>query len=144
MLEPASLPDQQIRHSGSFPVAWIANDSKTNLEQAVQWVIENVEELTQSASENGVVLFRGLPIHTADNFDRFVTAFGYNNFEYQKSLSNAVRTNFTDRIFSANEAPAEVTIYLHHEMEQTPVFPSKLFFLPTGRRIRWRDASLPV
>ena len=128
MPEPASIPHQQTRHSGCFPVAWIADDSETNLDHAVQWVIENAGELTRSASENGAVLFRGLPIHTAEDFDRFVTAFGYDNFEYRKSLSNAVRTNFTERIFSANEAPAEVTIYLHHEMAQTPVFPSKLFF----------------
>ena len=30
--------------------------------------------------------------------------------------------------FSANEAPADVTIFLHHEMAQTPFYPSKLIF----------------
>jgi hypothetical protein len=36
--------------------------------------------------------------------------------------------NYTERIFSANEAPADVTIYFHHEMAQTPIYPAKLFF----------------
>jgi hypothetical protein len=39
-----------------------------------------------------------------------------------------VRVNYTERIFSANEAPADVTIYFHHEMAQTPIYPAKLFF----------------
>jgi hypothetical protein len=39
-----------------------------------------------------------------------------------------VRVNRTPRVFTANEAPPDVAIYLHHEMAQTPVYPSKLFF----------------
>jgi hypothetical protein len=31
-------------------------------------------------------------------------------------------------VFTANEAPADVRICLHHEMAQTPVYPSRLFF----------------
>jgi len=50
------------------------------------------------------------------------------NFSYAGSLSNAVRHNRTERVFTANEAPPDVEIYFHHEMAQTPVFPSKLAF----------------
>ncbi len=63
-----------------------------------------------------------------DDFNRFVAAFGLPVFSYQESLSNAVRVNYSDRVFTANEAPPEVEIYLHHEMAQTPVSPSVLFF----------------
>ena len=63
-----------------------------------------------------------------DDFNRFVAAFGLPVFSYQESLSNAVRINYSDRVFTANEAPPEVEIYLHHEMAQTPVSPSVLFF----------------
>lgn len=31
-------------------------------------------------------------------------------------------------VFTANEAPPDVSIFLHHEMAQTPIYPSKLFF----------------
>ncbi|MBT4844294.1 MAG: SyrP protein, partial [Planctomycetaceae bacterium] len=34
----------------------------------------------------------------------------------------------TERVFTANEAPADVKIFLHHEMAQTPIYPSRLFF----------------
>jgi hypothetical protein len=77
---------------------------------------------------HGAVLFRGFPLTTADHFDTFVAAFGLQNFPYEQSLSNAVRINRTGRVFTANEAPANVTIYLHHEMAQTPIYPSRLFF----------------
>lgn len=128
MLNQTSIPHQQTKHSSCFPAAWVCDVPDISLDQVIEWIEHHVVEFTKSARENGAVLFRGLPLHTADDFDRFVTAFGYDNFEYRKSLSNAVRTNFTERVFSANEAPSEVTIYLHHEMAQTPVFPSKLFF----------------
>ena len=49
-------------------------------------------------------------------------------FTYDESLSNAVRRNRTDRVFTANEAPPELEIFLHHEMAQTPCFPRYLFF----------------
>jgi alpha-ketoglutarate-dependent taurine dioxygenase len=39
-----------------------------------------------------------------------------------------VRINLTPRVFTANEAPSSVEIFLHHEMAQTPVYPSKIFF----------------
>jgi alpha-ketoglutarate-dependent taurine dioxygenase len=39
-----------------------------------------------------------------------------------------VRHNRTDRVFTANEAPPNVEIFLHHEMAQTLTFPGALFF----------------
>ena len=85
-------------------------------------------ELVEQAARHGAVLFRGFPVSTADDFDAFVGAFDLPNFPYDESLSNAVRVNRTPRVFTANEAPPSVTIYLHHEMAQTPVYPSRLFF----------------
>lgn len=79
-------------------------------------------------AESGAILFRGFDVPDAQGFDAAVTAYGEPNFPYAESLSNAVRVNVTDRVFTANEAPPETSIYLHHEMAQTPVYPSKLFF----------------
>jgi hypothetical protein len=57
-----------------------------------------------------------------------VAAFGLSNFPYNQSLSNAVRVNRTQRVFTANEAPSDIEIFMHHEMAQTPLFPSRIFF----------------
>ena len=56
----------------------------------------------------------------AQAFDDFVAGFDLPNFAYDESLSNAVRHNRTPRVFTANEAPQDVEIFLHHEMAQTP------------------------
>ena len=84
--------------------------------------------LLDDAEHCGTVLFRGFPLRTAEDFDRFVSAFGTPPFTYEESLSNAVRMNRTPRVFTANEAPPTAEIFFHHEMAQTPYYPSKLFF----------------
>jgi len=122
------LPGQQTFHDCVFPAAWQCPSAPQQLDDVVPWLGERADDLTAQARRHGVVLFRGFPVNTAEDFDRFVTAFGLDNFPYEQSLSNAVRVNYTPRVFSANEAPADVTIFLHHEMAQTPIFPGKLFF----------------
>ena len=92
------------------------------------WVAANRDDIIAKATEHGAILFRGFPLATAEDFDLFVAAFDLPNFPYDQSLSNAVRVNRTPRVFTANEAPPTVTIFLHHEMAQTPVYPSRLFF----------------
>lgn len=96
--------------------------------ECAAWIEANKAELEAVLQRDGALLFRGFPVDSAETFDEFSAAFGYDNFTYQESLSNAVRINFTERVFTANEAPKDVEIYLHHEMAQTPIFPSKLFF----------------
>ncbi|MBX7541243.1 TauD/TfdA family dioxygenase [Qipengyuania sphaerica] len=79
-------------------------------------------------AEKGAVLFRGFDVPDPFAFDAAVAGYGEPGFTYEESLSNAVRVNVTERVFTANEAPPSTTIFLHHEMAQTPLYPSKLFF----------------
>ena len=76
----------------------------------------------------GTLLFRGFDVPDAQAFDAAVEGYGEEGFTYEESLSNAVRVNVTERVFTANEAPPTTEIHLHHEMAQTPLYPSKLFF----------------
>ena len=124
----ASVIDQQSYHDGTFPHVIVCDTADASLDAAVDWVSKNRDELAQQARTHGTVLFRGFPMNEPEEFDRFIAAFEMENFPYEESLSNAVRINYTPRVFSANEAPADVTIFLHHEMAQTPVFPGMLFF----------------
>ena len=111
-----------------FPKVVVNDGSVTSVAEAIAFVQANQAELEQHLLSSGAVLFRGFPLDSAETFDAFSAGFGYPNFTYQESLSNAVRINFTERVFTANEAPKDVEIYLHHEMAQTPISPSKLFF----------------
>ncbi len=125
-VQTLSFPDQQEYHGQPFPLAL---ELKTeSIEAVCKWITENADQLGQQAANHGAVLLRGLPLTSPEDFDAAVAAFDFPTFSYEDSLSNAYRINYTPRVFSANEAPPEVTIFLHHEMAQTPIYPSKLFF----------------
>ncbi len=121
--------DAQQSHGESvFPLMVVCQTQNPNIEQVVTWARENAASVSEQAREHGAVLFRGFPLTSALDFDAFVEAFAFPGFTYDESLSNAVRVNHTPRVFSANEAPPTANINLHHEMAQTPIYPSKLFF----------------
>ncbi len=127
-VSPTSLSGQ-LEHQGEcFPLVLSCRTADASLEDATTWIQSHAKDLCERAARYGAVLFRGFPVVTAEDFDRFVAAFGLKNFPYEDSLSNAVRVVRTPRVFTANEAPPSVTIFLHHEMAQTPIYPSKLFF----------------
>ena len=127
-VEPVLVAGQQAHAGSVFPLALKCHDPAATLDAACAWAASRRDSLVSEAGRCGAVLFRGFPLATAEDFDAFVTAFALPNFPYYESLSNAVRVNRTPRVFTANEAPPSVAIYLHHEMAQTPVYPSHLFF----------------
>lgn len=127
-VEELKVDGQHEYDSRVFPLILECKTPEAGLEAALAWVREHRVELDQKAAEHGSVLLRNFPTKTDMDFDALIQACGFPNFQYKDSLSNAVRTNRTERVFTANEAPPEVTIYLHHEMAQTPIYPSKLLF----------------
>jgi alpha-ketoglutarate-dependent taurine dioxygenase len=127
-VSPICVDAQQMHDGEPFPLVLECRSPETSLDAVTAWLGAQSTQLCEQAARHGAVLFRGFPVHTAQDFDRFVTGFELENFAYEDSLSNAVRVNRTPRVFTANEAPPTVTIFLHHEMAQTPIYPSKLFF----------------
>lgn len=128
-VQELTLSGQRIDDASPvFPLVLNCASVNSSLQETEQWIRERRESLATEASTHGAILFRGFPIHTDKDFDLFIQAFGLPNFRYEDSLSNAVRTNRTERVFTANEAPSDVHICLHHEMAQTPIYPSRLFF----------------
>src|SRR5262245_14645121 len=123
-----SVAGQQTSYNHAFPLVLVCRTPGVALNASTDWIRSQRYHLLEKAEQHGAVLFRGLPLNSPEDCDAFVAAFGLTNFPYIESLSNAVRVNYTERIFSANEAPPDVTIYFHHEMAQTPIFPAKLFF----------------
>jgi alpha-ketoglutarate-dependent taurine dioxygenase len=123
---------EQISLSGvdaanAFPRVFQASQP-LGLENAVEWVTAHRAHVEAQLNQSGAVLLRGFGLATDTDFDRIIRAFDWPNFTYADSLSNAVRRNRTERVFTANEAPPDVSIFLHHEMAQTPIYPSRLFF----------------
>jgi len=125
--EKIALAEQQQHGNGVFPLIYGA-ENPTSQDAISDWIAGHCDQLVDELSVHGAILFRGFGVRDDLGFDAFVRAFHLPSFTYSDSLSNAVRRNRTQLVFTANEAPADVSIFLHHEMAQTPVYPSKLFF----------------
>ena len=127
-VKPAEAPFQKTFDGTVFPLIEACRDPGVTVDDAVAWVKSHRDEINDKLEDHAAIVFRGFGLKTADDFDAFIVAFDYEGFTYEQSLSNAVRINKTKRVFTANESPPTATIPLHHEMAQTPIYPSKLFF----------------
>jgi len=113
---------------GAFPLVLTPAAKDLDHVSLVAQLSDHKQALLSLLDAHGAILLRDFPVTTDLDFDALVQTMGLDGFTYAESLSNAVRHNRTERVFTANEAPPEVEIFLHHEMAQTPVFPSRLFF----------------
>ncbi|MDT8437495.1 MAG: TauD/TfdA family dioxygenase [Wenzhouxiangellaceae bacterium] len=127
-LQFASVAGQQTDLDSVFPQVIAHDGSCKDAEAVARWIGDHREQLEQQVKASGVLLLRGFPLATAEDFDQASRAFGYPNFTYKDSLSNAVRINHTERVFTANEAPPHVEINMHNEMAQTPIYPERILF----------------
>ena len=112
----------------TFPLLINNDDGLNSMSSFLDWAISEAGAIKAELEKSGAILFRGFPVESAEDFDAFTQVFDYDEFTYKESLSNAVRVNLTRRVFTANEAPPDVEIFLHHEMAQTPIYPEKIFF----------------
>ena len=124
LFTPQPIALQQRHTDSAFPLVLTPAHEEINFDEIAQ----QRGALMDLLALHGAIVFRGCGVSGDQRFDRFVASFGLENFPYNESLSNAVRRNRTPRIFTANEAPCDVEIFLHHEMAQTPLFPRYLFF----------------
>ena len=122
------IEGQQQYADSVFPFVYLCDGSLPDIDCTVPWVTKYRDRLLEQATTHGAVLFRGLPLPATEDFDTFIRALSLPNFPYKESLSNAVRVNRTEHVFSANEAPPNVDIFFHHEMAQTPLYPRWIMF----------------
>ena len=126
-VEKITVTDQQSYQDSLFPLVY-AGQSNVDSVSVQRWIKQHKAQIETELELNGAVLFRDFGVTDDQGFDAFIRAFDWPSFTYEESLSNAVRHNRTELVFTANEAPPSVSIFLHHEMAQTPIYPSKLFF----------------
>ena len=94
----------------------------------IDWIEDHRELILDRTHNHGAFLLRGFPVDGEHDFEKVIKTFRLENLSYDNTLSNAIRKNVTKRVFTANEAPKEVKIHLHHELAQTPMPPTHLFF----------------
>lgn len=131
-----SLPGQRHWGDGTpvFPLCLVASPPVCRASDVVSgaaataWAAANRDALDGLVRRHGALFIRGLLPADAHAFASLITdGLAAENFPYVGG--NAVRTAVVgDVVFTANESPPERVIPFHHELAQTPVSPSRLFF----------------
>ncbi|KAL4898888.1 hypothetical protein BDW74DRAFT_189650 [Aspergillus multicolor] len=105
-----------------------SGNAQPTLESAIATVktLQGTKTLTSLLAKHGALLFRGLPIHSAEDFSAFAHAFGYKPHEIIGIVVE--RPLLAPNVAPANEAPKEVRIYNHNESPQVPHAPEYIFF----------------
>lgn len=98
------------------------------------------EILTKKLALHGTLLFRGMPIHNADDFSRFAHAFGFRPHEIIGIVVN--RPELAPNVTPASEAPKEVLIHSHNESPQVPHAPEYVFFY--AHKVPSRGGETPM
>jgi len=84
------------------------------------------EEADTSLLAYGAILFRGLPLESADDFQLFFSSTGYRPMNYIGG--SAHRKNVMSQVYSASDEPPECCIDLHNEMSYSRVYNKRFFF----------------
>ena len=70
------------------------------------------------------MLFRNLPLHSAEDIRNFVVGTGFKGMEYIGG--NAYRQKVQQDLFSASDEPPEISMDLHNEMAYLENYPRKV------------------
>lgn len=111
-----------------FPLTIIpgTDNDANNVDKLSHWLKSSHDKIDNLLRKYSGILFRGFDIKNGEEFHKIVEALDYATMPYVGGA--AVRTQITDRVFTANESPASENIPFHHEMAQTPRPPTHLFF----------------
>jgi alpha-ketoglutarate-dependent taurine dioxygenase len=108
-----------------FPLVLTPNNNEES--SLFHWLSNHQNELDQLILKHHGILFRGFPeLSTHQDFHDFVISTGLASMPYLGGA--AVRTQLTERVFTANESPSTEKIPFHHELAQTPEPPTHIMF----------------
>lgn len=130
---PIPLNEERSFGGSVFPLTmqWDTSSSgqslKSHSDLLTSWLVGNRDNVDSLLRQHKAILFRcGSSVSTHEQFHLFIEALQYEAMAYVGGA--AVRTQLTDKVFTANESPSTEIIPFHHEMAQTPSPPTHLFF----------------
>ena len=115
------------KNDNNFPLVILPTEqsdttrlSNRSLSSLTSWISNNQIKIDDLLRSHYAVLFRSFEVKSAYDFDAVVKSTGLLGMAYIGGA--AVRTQITERIFTANESPASENIPFHHEMSQVGCF----------------------
>ncbi|XP_077977514.1 dapdiamide synthesis protein DdaC-like [Glandiceps talaboti] len=109
----------------NFPLV-LSPDNPANEFSIEDWAVPCREQLDSLLHNVGAILFRGLPLYTAMDFNTFIVNMGYPSLSYQGGA--ALRDKVASDVMTASDEPLELSMDLHTEMSYLPHWPSKVVF----------------
>ena len=93
--------------------------------QPAEWMASERERLDGLLLERGALLFRGFPIRTLEDFERFARAFSDRLYEQYGDLP---RKAMTMAVYESTAYPADRWILFHNESSHLASWPSRIWF----------------
>ncbi|KAI1127595.1 hypothetical protein F5Y10DRAFT_242567 [Nemania abortiva] len=122
------------------PQSGIGSFSLNDVITAIKGLQSQDKLLTKQLALHGTLLFRGLPIHSADDFSRFAHAFGFKPHEIIGIVVD--RPVLAPNVSPASKAPKEVLIHSHNESPQVPHAPGYIFLY--GHKTPYSGGETPM
>ena len=94
--------------------------------ELVSWATYNHGLLEQHLYKYGAILFRGFPLHTAEDFERLITGIAGEPLEYRERSSP--RSQISGNIYTSTDHPADQHIFLHNENSYQQIWPLRICF----------------
>ncbi|CAH1243672.1 Hypp7138 [Branchiostoma lanceolatum] len=109
-----------------YPYVFTPKDGTTASPEGCAVAVRKVVHEVLEKNKNGAVLFRGLPLQTAEDFSRVVNNMGLKLMRYEGG--GAVRSEIAKDVNTASDEPPEFCIEPHNELVYTSHFPEKVIF----------------
>lgn len=138
-------PNLPISISSDLKLRFLRDDEKTfpSTEKELPLVIEPVKEksfavlkallsksgdwFNKQLDRYGAILFRGFEVESAEQFQKVLELLNV-QLESVYHFGSAHRVRITDKVFTSSEAPPDMIIAPHNELNMVPVRPSVLAF----------------
>lgn len=138
-------PNLPISISSDLKLRFLRDDEKTfpSTEKELPLVIEPVKEksfavlkallsksgdwFNKQLDRYGGILFRGFEVESAEQFQKVLELLNV-QLESVYHFGSAHRVRITDKVFTSSEAPPDMIIAPHNELNMVPVRPSVLAF----------------
>lgn len=114
-----------FNEEGGIPLVLRGNGSHT-VEELCGWISDHRPFLVAKILENGAVLLRGFPMHTADDFRSIASAVSSDIITYSERSSP--RKEVAAQVYTSTEYPASEAIFPHNEHSYCVTYPLRLFF----------------
>ena len=92
----------------------------------IGWAEAHRDVIDRQLGEQGALLFRGFPLETAEELERFVAAASGGSLEYTERSSP--RSQVSGKIYTSTDYPPEMPIFLHNEQSYNRTFPLRILF----------------